>query len=174
MAEVTAALVKELREKTGAGMMDCKRALEDSGGDIEAAVDWLRKNDYRIRRAKPPVLSTEILEAGILALSGAGVHMAVLYATMLGFKSETLNSENIGEFVGLIQRPPDFTEDGTARAVYRVTHAADVMCKNKGTFETYVYDARYDQNAHLKPGEKKCAFEAATRRIPPRRGRVWS
>src|ERR1700751_812728 len=43
MAEVTAALVKELRDRTGAGMMDCKRALGDSGGDIEAAVDWLRK-----------------------------------------------------------------------------------------------------------------------------------
>ena len=43
MAEVTAVLVKELREKTGAGMMDCKRALDDSAGDIEAAVDWLRK-----------------------------------------------------------------------------------------------------------------------------------
>jgi elongation factor Ts len=43
MAEVTAALVKELREKTGAGMMDCKRALGDTGGDIESAVDWLRK-----------------------------------------------------------------------------------------------------------------------------------
>src|SRR5262249_29784892 len=43
MAEVTAALVKELREKTSAGMMDCKRALDETGGDIEAAVDWLRK-----------------------------------------------------------------------------------------------------------------------------------
>jgi elongation factor Ts len=43
MPEVTAALVKELREKTGAGMMDCKRALGDSAGDIEAAIDWLRK-----------------------------------------------------------------------------------------------------------------------------------
>jgi elongation factor Ts len=43
MAEVTAALVKELRDKTGAGMMDCKRALGESNGDIEAAVDWLRK-----------------------------------------------------------------------------------------------------------------------------------
>src|ERR1700680_4404785 len=43
MTEVTAALVRELREKTGAGMMDCKRALGDSDGDIEAAVDWLRK-----------------------------------------------------------------------------------------------------------------------------------
>ena len=43
MPEVTAALVKELREKTGAGMMDCKRALDDTKGDIEEAVDWLRK-----------------------------------------------------------------------------------------------------------------------------------
>ncbi|HEY0525408.1 MAG TPA: translation elongation factor Ts [Stellaceae bacterium] len=43
MAEITAALVKELREKTGAGMMDCKRALNETGGDVEGAVDWLRK-----------------------------------------------------------------------------------------------------------------------------------
>ena len=43
MAEMTASLVKELREKTGAGMMDCKRALGETGGDMEAAVDWLRK-----------------------------------------------------------------------------------------------------------------------------------
>jgi len=43
MAEITAALVKELREKTGAGMMDCKRALGEVGGDIEQAIDWLRK-----------------------------------------------------------------------------------------------------------------------------------
>lgn len=43
MAEITAALVKELREMTGAGMMDCKKALDETSGDIEAAVDWLRK-----------------------------------------------------------------------------------------------------------------------------------
>ncbi len=42
MATITAALVKELRDKTGAGMMDCKTALTETGGDIEAAVDWLR------------------------------------------------------------------------------------------------------------------------------------
>ena len=42
MPEITAALVKELRDKTGAGMMDCKRALTEAGGDMEAAVDWLR------------------------------------------------------------------------------------------------------------------------------------
>lgn len=42
MAEITAALVKELRERTGVGMMDCKKALAETNGDIEAAVDWLR------------------------------------------------------------------------------------------------------------------------------------
>ncbi|HEY0326051.1 MAG TPA: translation elongation factor Ts [Allosphingosinicella sp.] len=42
MAEVTAATVKELRERTGAGMMDCKKALAETAGDMEAAVDWLR------------------------------------------------------------------------------------------------------------------------------------
>ena len=43
MAEITAAAVKELREKSGAGMMDCKKALTASAGDIEKAVDWLRE-----------------------------------------------------------------------------------------------------------------------------------
>jgi elongation factor Ts len=43
MAEITAALVKELRERSGAGMMDCKKALGETGGDLEQAVDWLRK-----------------------------------------------------------------------------------------------------------------------------------
>jgi len=42
MAEITAALVKELRDRTGAGMMDCKKALSEAGGDFEKAVDWLR------------------------------------------------------------------------------------------------------------------------------------
>ncbi|MGB1474525.1 MAG: elongation factor Ts, partial [Candidatus Puniceispirillaceae bacterium] len=39
---VTAAMVKELREQSGAGMMDCKKALNETNGDMEAAVDWLR------------------------------------------------------------------------------------------------------------------------------------
>ena len=42
MAEITAATVKELRERTGAGMMDCKKALGETGGEMEAAIDWLR------------------------------------------------------------------------------------------------------------------------------------
>ena len=44
MAQITAALVKQLRDKTGAGMMDCKKALTETEGELEAAVDWLRKS----------------------------------------------------------------------------------------------------------------------------------
>ena len=44
MAEITAAAVKELREQSGAGMMDCKKALTENNGELEAAIDWLRKN----------------------------------------------------------------------------------------------------------------------------------
>ena len=47
MAEITASLVKELREKTGAGMMDCKKALTETSGDLEGAVDWLRKKEIK-------------------------------------------------------------------------------------------------------------------------------
>lgn len=43
MAEITAGLIKELRERTGSGMMDCKKALDETQGDMEAAIDWLRK-----------------------------------------------------------------------------------------------------------------------------------
>ena len=41
---ISASLVKELRERTGAGMMECKRALEETGGDIEAAIEAMRKS----------------------------------------------------------------------------------------------------------------------------------
>lgn len=43
MANITAALVKELRERTNAGMMDCKKALVESDGDMDKAIDWLRE-----------------------------------------------------------------------------------------------------------------------------------
>jgi len=45
---VTASMVKELRDKTQAGMMDCKAALTETGGDLEGAVDWLRKKGLAI------------------------------------------------------------------------------------------------------------------------------
>jgi elongation factor Ts len=65
MAEITAALVKELREKTGAGMMDCKGALNQTGGDLEAAVDWLRTKGL----AKAAKKSGRVAAEGLIGLA---------------------------------------------------------------------------------------------------------
>ena len=56
MAQITAQMVKELRESTGAGMMDCKAALTETGGEMEAAQDWLRKKEaYKKLKAEGKV-----------------------------------------------------------------------------------------------------------------------
>ena len=80
MAEITAALVKELREKTGAGMMDCKKALTETNGEIEAAVDWLRQKG----------LSAAAKKSGRVAAEGLiGVASAPGRAAMVEVNAET-------------------------------------------------------------------------------------
>ena len=80
MASVTAAMVKDLREKTGAGMMDCKNALNEVEGDIEAAVDWLRKKG----------LAKAAKKAGRTAAEGlVGVESPGRSAAMVEINSET-------------------------------------------------------------------------------------
>ena len=76
MAEITAAVVKELREKTGAGMMDCKRALAESAGDLEQAVDWLRKKGLSAAAKKAGRVAAEGL-VGALAEGRAGAIVEV-------------------------------------------------------------------------------------------------
>jgi elongation factor Ts len=80
MANITAAMVKELREKTGAGMMDCKTALNETGGDLEAAIDWLRKKGLSKAAKKAGRVAAE----GLVAVESAG-HQA----TILEVNSET-------------------------------------------------------------------------------------
>ncbi|MCH7888519.1 MAG: elongation factor Ts [Proteobacteria bacterium] len=80
MAKITAAVVKELRAKTGAGMMDCKRALVATGADIEAAVDWLRKQGVAVATKK----------AGRAASDGLiGVAVTQRKAAIVEINSET-------------------------------------------------------------------------------------
>src|ERR1041385_1895957 len=74
MAEITAALVKELREKTGAGMMDCKRALGETAGDLEGAVDWLRKKGLAAAAKK----SGRGGAAGVVGVATSGAVGAVV------------------------------------------------------------------------------------------------
>jgi elongation factor Ts len=70
MADVTAALVKDLREKSGAGMMDCKKALQETGGEIDAAIDWLRTKGLSKAAKKSDRAAAEGLVAGLVAADG--------------------------------------------------------------------------------------------------------
>lgn len=74
MANITAGMVKELRDKTGAGMMDCKNALNEVGGDIEAAIDWLRKKGL----AKAAKKAGRVAAEGLIGLAVSGTSGVVV------------------------------------------------------------------------------------------------
>jgi elongation factor Ts len=98
MAEITAALVRDLREKTGAGMMDCKKALAETGGDLDAATDWLRKKG----------LSAAAKKSGRVAAEGLiGVASAPNVAAMVEVNAETdfvARNETFQDFVSTVAR----------------------------------------------------------------------
>ena len=98
MAAITAALVKDLREKTGAGMMDCKKALAETGGDLDAATDWLRKKG----------LSAAAKKSGRVAAEGLiGVASAPNVAAMVEVNAETdfvARNETFQDFVSTVAR----------------------------------------------------------------------
>lgn len=78
MAEVTAAMVKELREKTGAGMMDCKKALAETGGDMQKAIDYLREKGLAAAAKKAGRITAEgLVESYIHGAGKIGVLVEV-------------------------------------------------------------------------------------------------
>lgn len=88
MAEITASLVKELREKTGAGMMDCKRALGEVQGDLEKAVDWLRTKGLSAAAKKAGRVAAEGL-VGVAARGNRGAVVEVNAETDFVGRNET-------------------------------------------------------------------------------------
>jgi elongation factor Ts len=98
MAEITAASVKELRERTGAGMMDCKKALSENNGEMEAAIDWLRAKG----------LSAAAKKAGRTAAEGlVGAAVAGNRGALVEVNSETdfvAKNELFQEFVGNVAK----------------------------------------------------------------------
>jgi elongation factor Ts len=172
MPEITAALVKELRELTGAGMMDCKRALTEADGVLEAAVDWLRKKG----------LSAAAKKSGRVAAEGlVGVASAPLRAAMVEVNAETdfvARNETFQAFVETLARLAiDVGEDidalkaapfpGTGRTVAEeLTHMvatigenmtlrrARVLSVSSGVVATYMHSA-------LRPGLGKIGVLAA-------------
>jgi elongation factor Ts len=107
MAEITASMVKDLREKTGAGMMDCKKALSETGGDLEAAVDWLRAKGI----AKAARKASRVAAEGLIGLAVEGRKAALV----------EVNSET--DFVA---RNPDFQAMVNAIAAAALKSKGDV------------------------------------------------
>jgi elongation factor Ts len=91
MADVTAAMVKDLRDKTGAGMMDCKKALAETAGDMEAAVDWLRAKGLASAAKKAGRTAAEGL-VGVAVAGTRGVAVEVNSETDFVAKNETFQS----------------------------------------------------------------------------------
>ncbi len=101
MAEITASMVKELREKTSAGMMDCKKALNECAGDMDAAVDWLRKKGLSAAAKK----SGRVAAEGLVAVATEGAKGAIV----------ELNAET--DFVARNDQFQAFLKDITALAL---------------------------------------------------------
>ena len=105
MANVSAAMVKELRDQTGAGMMDCKAALSETGGNLEAAVDWLRKKG----------LSKAAKKAGRVAAEGlVGVAVGATKGILVEVNSETDFVARNDLFQGLVKMVADAALDAGA------------------------------------------------------------
>ncbi|WP_237216858.1 translation elongation factor Ts [Falsiroseomonas oryziterrae] len=177
MAEITAAMVRELRERTGAGMMDCKKALTEAGGDMEAAIDWLRKKG----------LSAAAKKSGRVAAEGlVGVASGPNVAAMVEVNAETdfvarneLFQTFVAEVAGLALSVGDdveklksatfpgtghSTQDELTRLIATIgenmtIRRAKVLRVPSGTVATYVHNA-------VKPGLGKIgvlvALEAAS------------
>jgi elongation factor Ts len=136
MAEINAALVKELREKTGAGMMDCKRALGEAAGDLEQAVDWLRKKGLSAAAKKAGRVAAEGL-VGAVADGRAGALVEVNSETDFVARNESFQGF-VKAVTGLVLAKGDDVEalksapyPGTGRTVAEeLTHLIATIGEN--------------------------------------------
>ena len=163
MAEITAALVKDLREKTGAGMMDCKKALTENGGDLEQAIDWLRKKGLSAAAKKSGRVAAEGL-IGVASTANKAAMVEVNAETDFVARNEAFQALvegvakvalEIGEDVEAIKAAPFPGESRTVGE--QITHLvatigenmslrrARVMSVKQGAVATYLHNS-------LKPG----------------------
>ena len=111
MATIAAGLVKDLREKTGAGMMDCKNALSETDGDIEAAVDWLRKKGLAKAAKKSGRVAAEGL-VGAAVEDNLGVLVEVNSETDFVARNDDFQALVRGVLAVALEKAPDV--DATA------------------------------------------------------------
>ena len=119
---ITASLVKELREKTGAGMLDCKKALEATGADLNAAIDWLREKGISKAAKKADRIAAEGL-AGVLVKGNNAVIVEINSETDFVAKNE--------EFKSLLNTVLETLIDSDAKTV----EEANKLETSEGTIE---------------------------------------
>ena len=171
MAEITASMVKELRERTGAGMMECKKALTENNGDIEAAADWLRKTglakadkkadrvtaEGKIGMAQAPgkaVLVEVNSETDFVAKDGNFTTFvdAVAEAALNAADIEALKAEKIGA---------DTVEEARAAVIAKVGENLQVRrmarIDSANTIGAYVHGGRIGVLVEIKGGNDDLA-----------------
>ncbi|WP_206929603.1 translation elongation factor Ts [Roseococcus thiosulfatophilus] len=163
MAEITAAMVRELRDATGAGMMDCKKALVEAGGDMEAAIDWLRKKGLSAAAKKSGRVAAEGL-VGVASDGQVAAMVEVNAETDFVARNEAFQAfvENVaklaltvGEDVAALQAAPypgtgHTTQDELTKMIATIgenmtIRRARVLKVGQGAVATYVHNA-------VKPG----------------------
>jgi len=117
MATISAALVKDLREKTGAGMMDCKTALGETGGDIEAAIDWLRKKGLAKAAKKSSRVAAEGL-VGVAVEANLGVVAEVNSETDFVARNDDFQSLVHGVVAVALDKAPKIDAESVKGAHY--------------------------------------------------------
>jgi len=159
MAQITAALVKELREKTGAGMMDCKKALGENDGDVEASIDWLRTKGLATAAKKAGRVASEGLVG--IAIDGAkGAVVEINAETDFVARNETFQNFvttaanialTIGNDVDALRAAPFPGEERTVQE--QLTHMIATIGENmsirrvqtlsvdKGVVSSYIHTA---------------------------------
>ena len=171
MAAITAALVKDLREKTGAGMMDCKKALVETDGDIEIAIDWLRKKGLAAAAKKSGRVAAEGL-VGVASAANKAAVVEVNAETDFVARNETFQdfvarvaqiALDVGDDIDAISAAP-FADGRTVAE--QLTHMvatigenmtirrAKVLTVKQGVVASYMHQA-------LKPGLGKIGVLAA-------------
>lgn len=124
MAVISPSQVKELRERTGAGMMDCKRALEEAGGDMEKAVEWLRQKGLAAAAKKAGRATAE----GIV---DSYIHMGGRIGVLVEVNCETDFVARTDKFRGLVHDIAMHIAAANPRWLTRADVPADVVAKER-------------------------------------------
>ena len=148
MANITASLVKDLREKTGAGMMDCKAALTETNGDLEAAVDWLRKKGL----AKAAKKAGRTAADGLIGVASEGGRGALIEVN-----SETDFVARGAEFQGFVRKA----------AQLALAHEGDLERLLHSPFEGDLKAAEYLANLVARIGENMTVRRATALSVSP-------